>query len=360
MTSFSSRRPLRCAVSTSSRSAGSASALAAQQLLERAQHQGQRRAELVADVGEEGGLGAVQLGQRVGPPPLLVVGMDVGEAGRDLSGHQLDEPAVGGIERPERVERRRPGSPAGRFQALLGDRAQQRLARRLVPVARRQRTPAATGRPPGPARRSASARPRARARSRRSSRIESRRGGWPGGDAGARRSGAPTGRPRRTGRAAVNGRSRPFAAEAALDRRRQTSARSGRWPARSRARRSVASRRSPITRSVSSVTTQSMPAIAPAVVAAAGCRRRCGRSPRDSRCARGTAAGLRPRSRRRCVSTVSMRGPISCQISAQTSSEREPSAQSALDAQGRPVGVVAEEGESRPPAPSTSRSARSA
>ena len=66
-----------------------------QHLLERAQHQGQRRAELVADIGEERRLGAVDLRQRVGTPPLLVVGVDVGEARRDLAGHQIDEAAVG-------------------------------------------------------------------------------------------------------------------------------------------------------------------------------------------------------------------------------------------------------------------------
>ena len=56
----------------------------AQGVLERPQHQRQRGAELVADVGEERGLGPIELGQRLGPPPLLLVGPCVGDGGGDL------------------------------------------------------------------------------------------------------------------------------------------------------------------------------------------------------------------------------------------------------------------------------------
>ena len=62
-----------------------------QHLLERAQHQGERRAELVADVGEEGGLGAVDLGQRLGAPALLFVGLGVGDRRGDLAGDEVEE-----------------------------------------------------------------------------------------------------------------------------------------------------------------------------------------------------------------------------------------------------------------------------
>ena len=79
---------------------GSASVGAGEQLLDRAEHQRQRRAELVADVGEERGLGAVQLGQRLGPPPLLLVGAGVGDGGGDVAGQQVEEPPVVVVERP--------------------------------------------------------------------------------------------------------------------------------------------------------------------------------------------------------------------------------------------------------------------
>ena len=44
-------------------------------VLERPEHQRQRRAELVADVREERGLGAVELGQRLGAAALFFVGV---------------------------------------------------------------------------------------------------------------------------------------------------------------------------------------------------------------------------------------------------------------------------------------------
>ena len=55
-----------------------------QDVLERAEHQGQRGAELVADIGEEERLGAVDLGQELGPPPLLFVSAGVGNRRGDV------------------------------------------------------------------------------------------------------------------------------------------------------------------------------------------------------------------------------------------------------------------------------------
>ena len=49
-------------------------------VLQRPEHQGQRRAEFVADVGEERRLGAIDLRQRLGAAALLLVGVGVGEA----------------------------------------------------------------------------------------------------------------------------------------------------------------------------------------------------------------------------------------------------------------------------------------
>ena len=62
----------------------------------------------------------------------------------------------------------------------------------------------------------------------------------------------------------------------------------------------------------------------------AGCRRTCGRSPRGSRCARGRAAGPRPRWRRRCRAPSGSAGSMSSQISAHTSRTGRPSAQGCL------------------------------
>ena len=69
LTSFRRRRLLRCASSSASRCPADQRVRASlSSVLERAEHQGQRRAELVADVGEERRLGAVDLGQRFGAP----------------------------------------------------------------------------------------------------------------------------------------------------------------------------------------------------------------------------------------------------------------------------------------------------
>ena len=72
-TSFCSRRPLRWTTVSSSRSSGSSwSPGLARSVLERPEHERERRTELVAHVAEERGLGAVQLGQgfgAAGAPP---------------------------------------------------------------------------------------------------------------------------------------------------------------------------------------------------------------------------------------------------------------------------------------------------
>ena len=55
--------------------AGRGAGVDGEHVLQWAEHQGERRAELVADVGEEGGLRPVQLGQRLGAPALVLVGL---------------------------------------------------------------------------------------------------------------------------------------------------------------------------------------------------------------------------------------------------------------------------------------------
>ena len=91
-TSFSSRRLLRCATSSCSRIVAGSASPDARASLERAEQQRQRRAELVADVGEERRLGAIDLGERLGAAALLLVGAHVGEAGGDLAGEELTKP----------------------------------------------------------------------------------------------------------------------------------------------------------------------------------------------------------------------------------------------------------------------------
>ena len=65
----------------------------AARFVERTEHQRQRRAELVADVAEEGRLGAIDLRERLGAAALLLVGVGVGQTGGDLADEQLDEAA---------------------------------------------------------------------------------------------------------------------------------------------------------------------------------------------------------------------------------------------------------------------------
>ena len=139
LTSLSSRRLLRWAVSRRLRCAGGKRLRAVvERILERSQHQGQRRAELVADVGEERRLGAIELGQRLGPPPLLLVGLRIGDRGGDLAGDQVEEAAIVVVEQPEGIEADHEHAGAA---GLAGrrDRQERRLRRRLGPRSRGNR-----------------------------------------------------------------------------------------------------------------------------------------------------------------------------------------------------------------------------
>ena len=53
----------------------------------------------MADVAEERRLRAVELGQRLGAPPLLLVGVGVGETRGDLADEQADEAAIRLVDR---------------------------------------------------------------------------------------------------------------------------------------------------------------------------------------------------------------------------------------------------------------------
>ena len=67
---------------------------AAKQIVERPEHQGERRSKLVADVAEERRLGAVELGQRFRALALFVVGRGLCHGRPDLCGDQIEEVAV--------------------------------------------------------------------------------------------------------------------------------------------------------------------------------------------------------------------------------------------------------------------------
>ena len=140
LTSLSSRRPLRCDHRRASRGRPAPAPLGArcEQVLERPEHQRQRRAELVADVAEERRLGAVELGQRLGALALLLVGRRLRHRRPDLRGDEIEEVAIVAVEREE---------PAG-----AGDQEP-----RALPAAQ-DRAGRASGR--GPRRRAARARPR--------------------------------------------------------------------------------------------------------------------------------------------------------------------------------------------------------
>jgi hypothetical protein len=79
-------------------------AAARERVLNVPEHEGQRRAELVADVGEEDGLGAVELGQCFCAFALLLVGPRIGDGARDLRFHQLQEVVVAIIELEVRTD----------------------------------------------------------------------------------------------------------------------------------------------------------------------------------------------------------------------------------------------------------------
>src|SRR6516162_6672136 len=69
-----------------------------QQVFQRPKDQCQRRTELVTDIGEENGLGAVDFSQCLRPSALLLVGPRIGDAGCDLRRDQFKKSTVQLIE----------------------------------------------------------------------------------------------------------------------------------------------------------------------------------------------------------------------------------------------------------------------
>ena len=107
-----------------------------EQVLERAEHQRERRAELVADVREERRLGAVDLGERGRASALCLERLRVGKPGRDLRRDEAEERAIRVIESAHRAhasdENRRaadPGPAAARAAPSLYGGAPPRARR---------------------------------------------------------------------------------------------------------------------------------------------------------------------------------------------------------------------------------------
>ena len=71
--------------------------MAHQHIFERTEHQAQRRAELVARVGKEGGLSAIDFGEGLRPAALLFVGAAVGDRRGHLPGHQIEKPSISDV-----------------------------------------------------------------------------------------------------------------------------------------------------------------------------------------------------------------------------------------------------------------------
>ena len=73
-------------------------------VFQRCQHQRERGAELVADVGEEGGLGAVDLGQGIGALTLGLGGQRAGDDAVDGAAQHVQEGRIGLVHRQPRAQ----------------------------------------------------------------------------------------------------------------------------------------------------------------------------------------------------------------------------------------------------------------
>ena len=108
-----------------------------QRVFQRTQHQGERRAEFMADVGEKGGLGAIDLSQRFGAAAFLLVRLRVGDCRADLSGDQLHEAGIIVVEQPKRIKTGNQKAGAAGF-ATRQDRQYDGRIRRLLPGSARK------------------------------------------------------------------------------------------------------------------------------------------------------------------------------------------------------------------------------
>src|SRR5262249_51582090 len=86
-------------------------------LLERTEHQRERRAKLVAYIGEKCCLRAIDFRQRLRSSPLLLVCLCVGDRRSDLNYDQVEKTAVVLVKQPKRVESAHQKAGAARFTA---------------------------------------------------------------------------------------------------------------------------------------------------------------------------------------------------------------------------------------------------
>ena len=259
------------------------SRIGAQRVLDRPEHQRERRAELVADVAEEGGLRAIELGERLGAPALFLVGLRVGDARADLARDEVEEPRYSSSKRRNGLSptTRTPGAAGLARKARWGPRRHARAAPARHPAAARRSAPRAR-------RRSASrahSQPRPGARPGRA-REAPRRGAarWPRSIAGR----AGEHRPPLVGVEQVDERERQI-----VRIRRRASSPPGCTASSMRARvggagRELAEQRElPLADDAPGVLGVRADDAAGAAVGRSGpgCRRTCSRSPRGSRCA---------------------------------------------------------------------------
>ena len=108
-----------------------------QQVFERTEHQGERRAELVAHVAEESGLRAVELGERLGAPALVLQRAHAGDRAGDVGAQQTKEIAIVVVELAPRADSG--DEVAVRLAAGRGDLQHRDLLRRFRPRSAGQR-----------------------------------------------------------------------------------------------------------------------------------------------------------------------------------------------------------------------------
>ena len=104
----------------------------------RTQHQGERRAQFMADVREEGGLGTVDLGKCFSAAAFRFPRARVAQRGCYLTGEQIDEAAVPGVETPVRIDAR-DEEPGWALITLLPDWNHDGFVRRSFPIPQRWR-----------------------------------------------------------------------------------------------------------------------------------------------------------------------------------------------------------------------------
>src|ERR1700733_10499598 len=107
-------------------------------VLQWTEHQCQRSAELMTDVGEECGLRLIDLRQRFRTLALRLVGPRTGQTRSDLRCNQIDKADVALCQWSERIEPHEQHSGWSGF-ALLNNRDRKSLMRRLIPLSGRKR-----------------------------------------------------------------------------------------------------------------------------------------------------------------------------------------------------------------------------